>query len=136
MAASNPWTKVIYASDTTKLTNSLSLCVCLSLSSSVYEHLASSWLFHPAHFSARLAEDKYVDRVEERSAAWTYFVQRVAPTVLSQWPRELRPRPPRMVQAKRKMRFNTMSSPCPRRLQPHTRGKVTINRSKAQEVHS
>ena len=42
---------------------------------SVYKYLASSWLFHPGHFAARLAEEKYHDRLEDRASYWTHFIK-------------------------------------------------------------
>jgi hypothetical protein len=45
----------------------------------VYKHLASSWLFHPGHFAARLAEEKYNDRLEERAPHWTPFIKEWVP---------------------------------------------------------
>ncbi|CAE7023650.1 hypothetical protein PTNB73_02184 [Pyrenophora teres f. teres] len=45
----------------------------------LYEYLASSWLFHPGHFAERLTKDGYADRLEDRSAAWTYFVKEWLP---------------------------------------------------------
>lgn len=45
----------------------------------VYKYFASSWLFHPGHFAARLAEEKYYDRLEDRSPHWTYFVKEWVP---------------------------------------------------------
>ncbi|KAG9383357.1 hypothetical protein A1F94_005268 [Pyrenophora tritici-repentis] len=45
----------------------------------LYEYLTSSWLFHSGHFVARLAEDSYADRLEDRSVAWTYFVKEWLP---------------------------------------------------------
>lgn len=40
----------------------------------VYEYFASSWVFNPEHFKARLQDDKYRTRLEDRSAAWASFV--------------------------------------------------------------
>lgn len=45
----------------------------------VYEYFASSWLFHPGHFAARLAEVKYYERLEDRSPHWTYFIKEWVP---------------------------------------------------------
>ena len=47
--------------------------------SSVYKYLASSWLFHPGHFAARLAEEKYHDRLEDRAPYWTHFIKEWVP---------------------------------------------------------
>jgi hypothetical protein len=33
----------------------------------IYEYLAGSWLFNPAHFAARLAEEQYGARLGDRS---------------------------------------------------------------------
>ena len=41
----------------------------------VYRYFATSWLFHPAHFAARLAEERYSDRLEDRSPHWMHFVK-------------------------------------------------------------
>lgn len=49
------------------------------ISITVYEYFASSWLFHPGHFAARLAEEKYYDRLEDRSPQWNYFVKEWVP---------------------------------------------------------
>jgi hypothetical protein len=45
----------------------------------VYEYFASSWLFNSRHFGARLAEEKYYDRLEDRSPHWTYFIKTWVP---------------------------------------------------------
>ncbi|KAH7090615.1 hypothetical protein FB567DRAFT_491534 [Paraphoma chrysanthemicola] len=45
----------------------------------VYEYLASSWLFNPAHFGARLAQSEYYERLEDRSPHWTYFIKEWVP---------------------------------------------------------
>ncbi|KAF1852105.1 uncharacterized protein K460DRAFT_299873 [Cucurbitaria berberidis CBS 394.84] len=45
----------------------------------IYEYFASSWLFNPAHFAARLAEEKYFDRLEDRSPHWIYFLKEWIP---------------------------------------------------------
>ncbi|KAJ5063384.1 hypothetical protein J3E72DRAFT_186765 [Bipolaris maydis] len=45
----------------------------------IYKYLISSWLFNPAHFAARLAEENYQDRLEERSAPWTHFIKEWVP---------------------------------------------------------
>jgi hypothetical protein len=45
----------------------------------VYEYFASSWLFNPGHFAARLAEEKYSDRLEDRSPHWTFFIREWLP---------------------------------------------------------
>ncbi|KAJ4368999.1 hypothetical protein N0V83_006081 [Neocucurbitaria cava] len=45
----------------------------------IYEYFASFWLFNPAHFAARLADQKYSDRFEERSPHWTHFVKEWIP---------------------------------------------------------
>lgn len=45
----------------------------------MYEYLASSWLFNPAHFGARLAEPDYYERLEDRSPHWTYFIKEWVP---------------------------------------------------------
>lgn len=45
----------------------------------VYKHFASSWLFHPGHFAARLAEEKYNDRLEDRAPHWTPFIKEWVP---------------------------------------------------------
>ncbi|CAN9433159.1 unnamed protein product [Alternaria sp. RS040] len=45
----------------------------------IYEQLASSWLFHPGHFAARLAEEKYNDRLEDRAPHWTPFIKEWVP---------------------------------------------------------
>ncbi|CAO2650959.1 Nn.00g092560.m01.CDS01 [Neocucurbitaria sp. VM-36] len=45
----------------------------------IYKYFADSWLFNPAHFAARLAEEKYFDRLEDRSPHWTYFVKEWIP---------------------------------------------------------
>ncbi|EUC48500.1 hypothetical protein COCMIDRAFT_56151, partial [Bipolaris oryzae ATCC 44560] len=45
----------------------------------IYKYFASSWLFNPAHFAARLAEENYQDRLEERSAPWTHFIMKWVP---------------------------------------------------------
>jgi hypothetical protein len=36
-------------------------------------------LFNPAHFAARLAEEKYFDRLEDRSPHWTHFIKEWVP---------------------------------------------------------
>lgn len=41
----------------------------------VYQYFATSWLFHPAHFAARLAEEKYNSRLEDRSSHWMHFIK-------------------------------------------------------------
>lgn len=45
----------------------------------VYEYLSGSWLFHPAHFNSRLAEDKYSERFEDRAAYWVPFIKEWIP---------------------------------------------------------
>jgi hypothetical protein len=45
----------------------------------IYEHFASSWLFHPGHFAARLAEDKYHERLEDRAPHWAPFIKEWVP---------------------------------------------------------
>ncbi|KAI4641441.1 uncharacterized protein J4E79_011648, partial [Alternaria viburni] len=45
----------------------------------IYKYLASSWLFHPGHFAARLAEEKYHDRLEDRAPYWTHFIKEWVP---------------------------------------------------------
>ncbi|KAI4910581.1 hypothetical protein J4E85_011398 [Alternaria conjuncta] len=45
----------------------------------IYKYLASSWLFHPGHFAARLAEEKYNDRLEDRAPYWTHFIKEWVP---------------------------------------------------------
>ncbi|KAF1917032.1 hypothetical protein BDU57DRAFT_575663 [Ampelomyces quisqualis] len=45
----------------------------------IYEYFAGSWLFNPAHFAARLAQEKYCDRLEDRAPHWTYFVKEWVP---------------------------------------------------------
>jgi hypothetical protein len=45
----------------------------------VYRYLASSWLFNPAHFAARLAEGEYFNRLGDRSPHWTYFIKEWVP---------------------------------------------------------
>jgi hypothetical protein len=45
----------------------------------VYKHFASSWLFHPGHFAARLVEEKYNDRLEDRAPHWTPFIKEWVP---------------------------------------------------------
>ncbi|KAI4637112.1 hypothetical protein J4E93_010628 [Alternaria ventricosa] len=45
----------------------------------IYTYLASSWLFHPGHFAARLAEEKYNDRLEDRAPYWTHFIKEWVP---------------------------------------------------------
>ncbi|USP80665.1 hypothetical protein yc1106_07939 [Curvularia clavata] len=41
----------------------------------IYQYFASSWLFHPAHFAARLAEEKYNNRIGDRSPHWIHFIK-------------------------------------------------------------
>ncbi|XP_014550527.1 hypothetical protein COCVIDRAFT_61343, partial [Bipolaris victoriae FI3] len=45
----------------------------------IYKYFARSWLFNPAHFAARLAEENYGNRLEERSAPWTHFIKEWVP---------------------------------------------------------
>ncbi|KAH7392590.1 hypothetical protein BKA66DRAFT_412489 [Pyrenochaeta sp. MPI-SDFR-AT-0127] len=45
----------------------------------IYDHITSSWLFNPAHFAARLAQEKYSGRLEDRSPYWTYFIKHWIP---------------------------------------------------------
>ncbi|KAL1792284.1 hypothetical protein ACET3X_008791 [Alternaria dauci] len=45
----------------------------------MYKQIASSWLFHPGHFAARLAEEKYNDRLEDRAPHWTPFIKEWVP---------------------------------------------------------
>jgi hypothetical protein len=45
----------------------------------VYEYFTSSWLFNQGHFAARLAEEKYHDRLEDRSPHWTSFIKEWLP---------------------------------------------------------
>ncbi|KAF2131109.1 hypothetical protein P153DRAFT_313451 [Dothidotthia symphoricarpi CBS 119687] len=45
----------------------------------IYEYFASSWLFNPAHFAARLAKEKYNDRLDDRSPHWTHFIRQWVP---------------------------------------------------------
>ncbi|KAH6869958.1 hypothetical protein BKA58DRAFT_360295 [Alternaria rosae] len=45
----------------------------------IYKYLASSWLFHPGHFAARLAEGKYHERLEDRAPYWTHFIKEWVP---------------------------------------------------------
>ncbi|CAG5155431.1 uncharacterized protein ALTATR162_LOCUS3659 [Alternaria atra] len=45
----------------------------------IYEYIASSWLFHPGHFAARLAEEKYNERLEDRAPYWTHFIKEWVP---------------------------------------------------------
>ena len=45
----------------------------------VYKHFASSWLFHLGHFAARLVEEKYNDRLEDRAPHWTPFIKEWVP---------------------------------------------------------
>ncbi|KAI4613503.1 uncharacterized protein J4E87_009804 [Alternaria ethzedia] len=45
----------------------------------IYKYLASSWLFHPGHFAARLAEEKYHERLEDRAPYWTHFIKEWVP---------------------------------------------------------
>ncbi|KAL6710717.1 hypothetical protein ACN47E_007774 [Coniothyrium glycines] len=45
----------------------------------LYESLARSWLFNPAHFRARLDEEKYHERLEDRSPHWVYFIKTWVP---------------------------------------------------------
>lgn len=45
----------------------------------VYEYFTGSWLFNPAHFAARLAEEQYFSRLEDRSPHWTYFIKNWVP---------------------------------------------------------
>ncbi|KAI4673777.1 uncharacterized protein J4E84_010922 [Alternaria hordeiaustralica] len=45
----------------------------------IYKYLASSWLFHPGHFAARLTEEKYHDRLEDRAPYWTHFIKEWVP---------------------------------------------------------
>ncbi|KAG9185781.1 hypothetical protein G6011_07112 [Alternaria panax] len=45
----------------------------------IYEHFASSLLFHPGHFAARLAEEKYNERLEDRAPYWTPFIKEWVP---------------------------------------------------------
>ena len=40
----------------------------------IYEYFASSQVFNPAHFAARLDEDKYRVHLADRSAPWLHFV--------------------------------------------------------------
>lgn len=44
------------------------------LTIAVYHYFASTWIFNPAHYAARLEEDKYRDRIEDRAAPWVYFL--------------------------------------------------------------
>lgn len=41
--------------------------------------MASSWLFNPKHFQARLEDDKYVTHLEEKCKPWVPFVERWIP---------------------------------------------------------
>lgn len=40
----------------------------------VYQYFASTWVFNPAHYAARLEEGKYRDHLDHRSAPWVAFV--------------------------------------------------------------
>lgn len=40
----------------------------------VYEYFASTWVFNPAHYAARLEEGKYRDRLEDRYGPWVSFL--------------------------------------------------------------
>lgn len=45
-----------------------------SLTPEVYKYITSSWIFNPAHFEARLGNEKFFKHLEERSAPWVYFI--------------------------------------------------------------
>jgi hypothetical protein len=45
----------------------------------IYEYLAGSWLFNPAHFAARLAEEQYGARLGDRSPHWMGFIMEWLP---------------------------------------------------------
>ncbi|KAF1828043.1 hypothetical protein BDW02DRAFT_538732, partial [Decorospora gaudefroyi] len=45
----------------------------------IYEYFASSWLFNPGHFAARISEEKYNDRLEDRSPVWIVFIKEWLP---------------------------------------------------------
>lgn len=45
----------------------------------VYECITGSWLFNPAHFASRLAEEKYSARIDDRAPYWIAFVKEWMP---------------------------------------------------------
>ncbi|KAF2829827.1 hypothetical protein CC86DRAFT_435769 [Ophiobolus disseminans] len=45
----------------------------------LYTYFASTWLFNPGHFGARLAEENYNKRLEDRLPHWTYFIREWIP---------------------------------------------------------
>ncbi|KAH3945881.1 hypothetical protein HBI56_224020 [Parastagonospora nodorum] len=45
----------------------------------IYGYFTGSWLFNPAHFAARLGEEQYFCRLEDRSPHWTYFIKEWVP---------------------------------------------------------
>jgi hypothetical protein len=54
-------------------------CITEANHVTVYEYFASSWLFNPGHFAARLANELYNDRLEDRAPHWTFFVRKWVP---------------------------------------------------------
>lgn len=45
----------------------------------IYEVFTGSWLFNAAHFKARLGDEKYSNRFEDRAAHWTSFLKEWLP---------------------------------------------------------
>ncbi|KAF2873132.1 hypothetical protein BDV95DRAFT_467768, partial [Massariosphaeria phaeospora] len=41
----------------------------------IYTYLTNSWLFNPAHFGARLRDEKFVEHIADRSAPWVSFIK-------------------------------------------------------------
>lgn len=68
----------------------------------LYSYIASSWIFHPAHFQKRLEDEKYLEHHQGRSAAWVPFITEWIPQrypnyaypdddmTLEQWSKETR----------------------------------------------
>ncbi|KAH7122402.1 hypothetical protein B0J11DRAFT_416739, partial [Dendryphion nanum] len=45
----------------------------------LFEHLASTWLFHPGHFAERLKDENFVKHLTDRSAPFVDFVKKWIP---------------------------------------------------------
>ncbi|KAF1977754.1 hypothetical protein BU23DRAFT_587284 [Bimuria novae-zelandiae CBS 107.79] len=52
----------------------------------VYQYFASTWIFNPAHYAARLEEEKYQKHIEDRAAPWVYFLTEWVPAQFTQYP--------------------------------------------------